>query len=62
MKSSDAISMTHEGVLHNNCNDAVLIGILNRLLVLLVRLCRHPKFLYGNQKKLTEVLYAKTNS
>lgn len=39
MKSSDTISMTHETVLHNNCQDAVLVGTLNRLLVPLARLC-----------------------
>ena len=39
MKSSDTIAMTHETVLHNNCQDAVLVGILNRLLIPLARLC-----------------------
>jgi hypothetical protein len=39
MKSPDSTSMTRERVLHNNCQDAVLAGILNRLLVPLARLC-----------------------
>lgn len=39
MKTSDTTSMSHETVLHNNCQDTILIGILNRLLVPLARLC-----------------------
>jgi hypothetical protein len=39
MKLSDTISMTHENVQLDDCQNAALVGILNRLLVPLARLC-----------------------
>jgi hypothetical protein len=39
MKSADTTTTKHEAALHNNGQDAVLLGTLNRLLIPLARLC-----------------------
>ena len=39
MKSADTTTAKHEAALHNNGQDTVLIGILNRLFLPLARLC-----------------------